>query len=291
MGNVSKLNTDNAKEITELTISNATTTSSEDGKKFGLTDPNGWTTVSFLGPKSTRFISTGFDLDYRRSILIYACSIDDKLIATGNSVTSVSRVKPAAIIALLVVILLYSFAAFVVWRYRNGQTVERKVQSPQRWQDVDHIHWWRCLDPAILVADSFDNASLSKLQVLAFTLLVVFGLCLIGLRTGVLTNLSPSVGALLGLPAFGAIGAGLATLSRDRLSSENWAWLVSKGVLPVNDRGKSLPSWTDMFTSDGELDLYRIQAAAFSIVVALGMLQAGLGSIGTFSVPDTFFAI
>jgi hypothetical protein len=89
------------------------------------------------------------------------------------------------------------------------------------------------LDPVQITANPQGRASLAKLQIFVFSLLV-FGLLLYyQLRYGVLAGMSFDVLALMGISAIGAVGGKLANISRRRISLENWAWLRRKGWLPV----------------------------------------------------------
>jgi hypothetical protein len=80
--------------------------------------------------------------------------------------------------------------------------------------------------------------------------------------------------------------------TRDRLSSENWAWLVSRRVLPMNDPGASVgPRFSDLIMSDSELDLYKLQAVTFSAIVGFSMLASGPTGLAKFEVPQTLLGI
>jgi hypothetical protein len=212
----------------------------------------------------------------------------------------VVAVWPPILAAVLLDVILYLSAVTWVYFARNrtaeadakasvGQNTDVtpvfRVQTLRRWT------WWECLDPVVLSSDVFDRGSLAKLQILFFTLLVAYGLVFITMRTGQLSSISSTVVYLLGISALGALGTKVASTSRDRLSSRNWAWLVSRQVLPINDPGKEgRPRWTDLVMSDAELDIYKLQALVFSVIVGVAMIMGGF-SLATFSVPQELLEI
>jgi hypothetical protein len=230
-------------------------------------------------------------VDWRR-VYVFGCANDGTILAAGEKALPTSAALPARLTALAIVLLIYMALVTFVWSRRRSLTeAPTNVQAPLRWQRVEAHSWWRCADPVVLTADIFDRGSLTKLQILLFSLLVIYQIVEVLLRTGVLSELSPSVIALLGIPAVGSILSQAANLSTDRLTASNWAWLTSRGILPLNDRGARVPRWSDLFMSDAELDLYKVQAAAFSLVVAIGFLLSGMDGFTDFSVPDSLLQI
>ncbi len=233
-----------------------------------------------------------------RVLNVVACSRTD----AGDTVVSWA-VRPVTastrlgglIIALPLMVSLYLLSVTVVWAKRKTEAAQAKTGTkplpPLRVTEVESWSWWRCLDPVALTSDLFDRASLSKLQILLFSLLVGFGATYAMVRTGSLSDLSPSIVYLLGIPSLGTVGAAAAGLSRDRMSLDNWSWLVSNGVLPVNDRGQDKPRWVDLIMSDSELDLTKLQALLFSLIVGIAMIESGFSNLGAFTVPPTLLEI
>ncbi|MDB5425677.1 MAG: hypothetical protein JWQ29_3093, partial [Phenylobacterium sp.] len=164
------------------------------------------------------------------------------------------------------------------------------ITPPLRWYTVAALKFWQCLNPVVVTADAFGRGSLAKLQILVFTMAVVGGLVMILLLKGTLLDLSSSIVLLLGLPAVGSIASQVTSNSRDRLSTSNWAWLVGRGILPVNDPTRETPSWRDIFVTNEELDLYKVQAAAFSILV-LGAMMISMSKLDTFAVPESVLQV
>jgi hypothetical protein len=257
-------------------------------KDLGLDQPASWSQILIHGPERN---GIGPGLRERVELTFVACAADGTVLASGTTRTSVSAALLSKFISFLVVAFLYFAFATIVWLTRNRLSQEKGVQAPLRWQCIEPYSWWRCCDPVVMTSDSFDRGSLSKLQVLVFTLVVLYELCEILLRTGILSDVSTTIIYLLGIPAVGSIGTQLTTLNRDRLSSSNWAWLTSRGILPMNDPGTGTPSWSDLFMTDGELDLYKAQAGAFSALVVISMLQTGMTGFREFSVPESLLQI
>ena len=111
-------------------------------------------------------------------------------------------------------------------------------------------------------------------------------------RTGVLSNLSASVLLLLGIAGVGSAAAHGTEAQKDRLSFDNWAWLVRKGWLsPTGWAAMNKASWHDIISSDREFDVYRFQTCVFSLVVGLALLTAGIKELASFTIPDTVLGL
>jgi hypothetical protein len=137
------------------------------------------------------------------------------------------------------------------------------------------------------------RASLSKLQVLFFTL-IVFGLILLlALQTGNLTNISGTVVTLLGINGLGATIAKGADAKRLTISPENRAWLLRKGWIPSTtlDIDPTKARWSDLFTTGREFDVYRFQSFVFAIVVGFAMIAGGFTQLSAFTIPETILGI
>ena len=113
------------------------------------------------------------------------------------------------------------------------------------------------------------------------------------LRTGVLSDLSATVAALLGISAVGAAVSQQATTTRERLTFENWTWLVRKEIVPLVPISESQahPKWGDLVTTSREFDIYKLQTLVFSAVVAIALLVGGETVLATFTVPQTLLGI
>ncbi len=232
------------------------------------------------------------DLRQKRSILVLACEGD----AIGGWAVRPGVFAPpwpAKVLASFFILVIYFGAALVVYRRRRRASGEKDDDGKiYRIVKVDRWSFRRCLDPVAITADIFDRGSLPKFQILFFVLLVAWGLAYLAIWKGVLSDLSPSLIYLLGLPALGTLGSQLTSTSRDRLSAENWAWLVTRQVLPLNDPGRhGGPRWSDLVMSGTELDMPALQALAFSFIVGFSMLVTGPQGFGNFEVPATLLQI
>lgn len=147
------------------------------------------------------------------------------------------------------------------------------------------------LNPVVLTANSFNRGSIQKLQVLLFTFLVSGMVFSLVLTLGYLTDLSVTVAMLLGISAVGAAVAQTATTNRNRLTFENWAWLVQKKVLPINEENETGPRLSDLVMTNREFDIYKLQTLIFSVVVAAALLLSGDQNLGNFTVPQTLLGI
>ena len=152
-------------------------------------------------------------------------------------------------------------------------------------------------NPVYLTSDAFDKASLSQFQIFGFTLLVLGLLVFVLLRTGVLSDISTDMLLLLGISAAGTVGSKTAEVMKKRLSSENWSWLRNEGWLTVYEEGTGQAAdakrarWGDLLKINASFDIYSLQLAVFSLLVALGILTSDLNKLSTFSVPPNLLAL
>jgi len=283
-----QLTVDETGRLTPIMVTNTQHPAADEAKRFGIGDADSWYSVTFEGP----LLPAGDWRPYsNQSIYVFACAPEGSLLASGVTHIRVFSYLQTLGGAVLFVAAVYVMIALVTVTLRVKLGRDVTVQAPMKWQNTVQLPWWRCFDPVVMCADIGDMGSLSKLQILFFTLVVLFELTKIVLRTGVLVDISPTIAYLLGIPGAGAIAGQLASNSRDRLSPANWSWLVSRGVLPLNDRGAEPPRWRDVFTSNEEVDFYKVQAAAFSLVVGIGMLQTPMIDFGSFKVPESLLEI
>jgi hypothetical protein len=162
-----------------------------------------------------------------------------------------------------------------------------------RKHDSTFESYLRALNPVKITSGPDGKGSLSKFQVLCFSLLV-FGLILLFmLQTGMLTDLSLTVLTLLGINGLGATLAKGADTDRNTISGDNKAWLLRRNWIQVGkgpvDNSKA--SWADFFSTDGEFDVYRYQSFIFALVVAGALIAAGVSQLSTFTIPDTILGI
>jgi hypothetical protein len=154
------------------------------------------------------------------------------------------------------------------------------------------IRFWRYLDPVLLTAGSNGKGNLAKLQILFFSVIVVGLVGYIVGRTGILSDLSPTILILLGIAGVGSAAAKATDVSRNRIDFDNWAWFVRKGWLPQGGLAAvNEAKWRDILTTDGEFDVYHFQNLIFSVVVGGALLVVGLRDLASFSIPETLLGI
>jgi hypothetical protein len=155
------------------------------------------------------------------------------------------------------------------------------------------IPLYRYFDPVYLTAGSDGKGSLSKLQILFFSLIVFGLLSYILARTGALSDLSSSILFLLGITGIGSAVAKGTDEQKNRLSFENRAWMIRKGWLPSGGwAAVNTASWHDIITNDGgEFDVYRYQSCIFSVTVGGALLVNGVTELASFTIPQTLLGI
>lgn len=153
-------------------------------------------------------------------------------------------------------------------------------------------HWQSYFNPIPITAGMDGKASLGKLQVLMFSL-IVFGLITYFLlRTGVLSDISSTVLLLLGITGVGSTVAKGADISRTTITPENRAWLLRKQWLPsTRNPAPADAHWRDLFTTEGEFDVYRYQSFIFSLAVGGALIIGGVTQLSSFEIPQTLLGI
>jgi len=149
----------------------------------------------------------------------------------------------------------------------------------------------RYLDPVYLTAGTDGKGSLSKLQILFFSMIIAGLLGYIVLRTGVLSDLSQTILLLLGIAAVGSTAAKGTDTRVNRLDSDNGAWLIQRKWLPTSLSKTNQASWSDIISSDGEFDVYRYQSCVFSLIVGVALLAGGITELASFEIPTTLLGI
>jgi hypothetical protein len=139
---------------------------------------------------------------------------------------------------------------------------------------------WRALNPVVVCQDAFGAASLSRFQVLLFTTAVVGVYAYVFARTGQLSALSETVLLLLGITLAGSTLAGIA--DGPAVSTSNRLWLTATGILDSRSR---TPRWEDLLGAEGEVDVTRAQALAFSVFAAVALVVNGATDLENFIIP------
>ena len=213
------------------------------------------------------------------TLVVLGCSRDGNrpdFVATVEFTVSDGRVARA--VAAGGVGLVYALAAGVAATGRR-----RQADAPQPGSLAS-------LNPIVVTQDSLGRGSLSRLQILFFTLIVLGTLFYLFLRTGVVANLSSDLLWLLGISGAGTVLAQTVSAGRGPKGTVPVAaltWLAAHGVL----REGRTPRVRDLFFSGGEFDIYKLQNLVFSPFVGLTVLAAGVTDLAALDIPDNLMAL
>jgi hypothetical protein len=99
---------------------------------------------------------------------------------------------------------------------------------------------------------------------------------------------------LMGISGVGATAAAGADLTKNRLSFDNWAWLIDRTWLPPGGIAEvNAAKWKDIFTTNGAFDVYRFQMICFTVVVGVSIITVGTqaNDLASFEVPQALLGI
>ena len=143
------------------------------------------------------------------------------------------------------------------------------------------------------------RASLSKLQLFFFSLVVLWVVVAALVWTRKLTGLSDDVVVLLAVGAAGTVGGKVTAMAKSRLSFENWAWLRRKGwiresIEPENSSRR--PEFGDLLRSGGEFDVSKFQLLVFSVVIGVALIYFAaygedVGDLSNFDIPGAYLSL
>ncbi len=212
------------------------------------------------------------------TITVIACEADvSKLV--GRRQTFFSNRVPVFLLTGFVAVGLYFLIAYGVARCEN------EIRNPK-------LNWYRYLDPVLLSSGPNGSGSISRLQVLFFSVLLFFLLLYILLRVGLLSDMSQTVLLLLGISGIGAAAAHGTDLKRQRLKFENWAWLMRKDWLPPHGIASTkVAKWREIVSGVDGFDVYRFQMLIFSLVVGIALVQVGFTELATFTIPEAMLGV
>ena len=215
--------------------------------------------------------------------------VDDEAVAAADFGARISRNTVPVIICMVVAAFAYLLAMSTVRKVRNEDPPLKKVYPSYR--ILRRISGLQLLNRIHLTANSFNQASVQRLQVALFSFLVGWMLLSLVLRMGVLSDLSVTVVGLLGVSAVGAAISQAATGTKERMGFENWSWLVTKGVLNINYVDEAGPRWRDLVMNGQQFDVYKLQTLIFTLVVAAALIVGGASHLSSFVVPETLLGI
>ena len=143
------------------------------------------------------------------------------------------------------------------------------------------------------------RASLSKLQLFFFSLVVVWVVVAVLVWTRDLTELSGDVVVLLGIGAAGTAGGKVTAVAKSRLSFENWAWLIRKGWIRESIEPESVsrrPEFGDLLRSGGEFDVSKFQLLVFSVLIGAALMYFAaygedVGDLSNFDIPGAYLSL
>jgi len=210
----------------------------------------------------------------------------------------VSRVS--AIIAALLAYIGISYSVYL-FNTRTGKGL-LGFKNWMKWKGADWKRTLSYLNPVVMTAGPYGKASLSKLQLLWFTIIVLSVLVYLLSLTGDLSDLPGSVLILLGISATGTVGAGLASSNNNRLNFVNWQWLNDQGWLSEDDQygnpnAKSKQAvtygsqsrWRDLLLDEkGVVNVYKFQLLFTSLLVGIFLILSGASNLRGFRLPENF---
>ena len=143
------------------------------------------------------------------------------------------------------------------------------------------------------------RASISKLQLFFFTLIVLWVVVADLVWTGRLTGLSSDILVLLGIGAAGTAGGKITAVAKKQLSFENRAWLIRKdwikeSIEPESNTRK--PEFGDLLRSGSEFDISKFQLLVFSLVIGVALLYfaafgADIQDLADFKIPAEYLGL
>jgi hypothetical protein len=212
----------------------------------------------------------------RADLYLYTCTPISTPLRVSKETVRLSSYRWSLTVCAVILVVCYVLAAFLM---RN--------------REHTFLSFVRSLDPVRFTAGPDGRGSLSKFQVLFFSL-IVFGLILLNaLRTGGLPDLSGTILTLLGISGIGSVIGKGADAQRNTISPENGAWLLRRTWMPARTTtlDTSNASWRDLFSTNGEFDVYRYQSFIFALVVGITLLAAGVTQLSSFTIPETILGI
>jgi hypothetical protein len=223
-----------------------------------------------------------------RTFVIAGCA-DNQITSWALIRAHVSSAPITAAVCAVVALFAYFIAMSAVRRVRNE--TNPLAQKYPAFGSIRKIDFAQFFNPIHLTANTFNQASVQKLQIILFSFLVGWMLLALVLRRAVLSDLSATIVTLLGISGIGAAVAQSASTTKNRLGFENWVWLVKKGVLPLNEANPVGPRWRDLVITNREFDVYKLQMLIFTFAVAAALIVSGTSNLSTFTVPETLLGI
>lgn len=217
-----------------------------------------------------------------------ACK-DGKLAFLATTEVEISSRASAIWLTLAIVVGTYLLVSWIVCRIR-------------------HIGWTR--DPVkwAAVEQGRGRGSLAILQTIWFTNIVYALVIYYLLRLGSLGDLSADILWLLGIPLVGTTLARAIDAVKQRLTPENYTWIVTRGWITkpeflqssrwrnqqTSDHNQNVVDqarFGDVFFEAGRFEPTKYQAVIFSVVVGGALLLTGFDKLATFEIPDAYLVL
>ena len=175
------------------------------------------------------------------------------------------------------VVLLYLYAGYAVKR---------------QWQHF-------VVNPLKIISNTSGKASLSSMQLLFFSLIVLWVATYWVIQEGTLVRLDKSIFVLLSIAVLGSGVGKITDTTRFKVTAENWAWAKKKNWI-IKDFTKASPDRTpelgDLITTEHGFDIARFQAVGFSLILGLSLLYNGATAenaveISSFTIDEAYLAL
>lgn len=151
----------------------------------------------------------------------------------------------------------------------------------------------------VITQGAHARASISKLQLFFFTLIVLWVVVADLVWTGRLIGLSSDILILLGIGAAGTAGGKVTAIAKKQLSFENRAWLMRKGWIKESierEPSDRKPEFGDLLCSGNEFDISKFQLLVFSLVIGAALVYftaygADVQSLSDFEIPGEYLGL
>ncbi len=224
------------------------------------------------------------------------------LLFTRNNLHISSRTF-AIVLATGCAVLAYVGISVCIYWFNSGTDENFKILT--NWKQLNILSLSRILtylNPVVMTSGSYGKASVSRLQLLWFTIIVMSLLIYLFSLTGDLSDLPGSILGLLGISASGTVASGIAGNSINRLSFQNWQWLNEQGWLTeaknygspeakkglAKDFGHNSRLRDLLLDENGVVNVYKFQLLFTSFIVGVFLILSGGSNLRGFRLPENF---
>jgi hypothetical protein len=199
----------------------------------------------------------------------------------------------------------FAYVAISVCIYWFNSGTDESLNILTNWKQLNASGLSRILtylNPVVMTSGAYGKASLSRLQLLWFTIIVMSVLVYLFSLTGDLSDLPGSVLGLLGVSATGTVATTIAGNSTNRLSFANWQWLNEQGWLteankyggPGDKKGLVVKFGNNsrlrdlLLDENGVVNVYKFQLLFASFLVGVFLILSGGSNLRGFRLPENF---